>query len=521
MPANLQTFPSPAIGGLDLVSPPQVLAQKPGAAVLLENFETLIEGGYRRINGMVPYGDIPDIINVQDIRGITYYKGVVVVCGEDVLHSPEGTTWYVVNRDKCTKVAAENLPDLDKLPREGTARVEFAITKVDGDDVLIITDDLSKPAMLHVQGEIYTYDESDMAESAGYLHITPYQDHIVLGGGKMHPNTVVVSDRFKPLDYSGTGAWSVQVADEIVGLHTFRDYLYIFCRSSIYRLINLESSKSAAVRPVTTKIGCVDGHTIQEIGGDILFLADDGFRYLGATDRIDDVALNLVSDSIRPLVNTIDPNLGPVSSVVIPSKAQYRIFFTDNLGRKRGLIGTLTPQGVFSWSTTSDMLVEDITLTTEDNMERVFHIGSPTTGSKRVYYHDRGSLFDETPIRAKWRTPYFNMGDSAVRKSLHFLDSYLEAEDKAEVEIDITYDHEDPTVMQPEPFYLAPVVEAARWGDVRWGEFQWGAIRYPLNDIFLEGSGKWIQLTFKDNAIDNSPYIIRGYDLQFTPAGRI
>lgn len=521
MPANLQTYSAPAVGGLDLVSPPQVLAQKPGAAIMLENYETLIEGGYRRINGTIKYGDVPDVIAKQNIRGLAYYKGIVVVCGTDVLHSPDGATWFLVNKDKVDKVASEGLLDLPKIPRDGSQRVEFTVAKVEGEDVLIITDDLNAPAMLHVEGDIYTYTVADNDDVKGYLHIAKYQDHVVMGGGALHPTTVVVSERFAPLDYKGTGAWSVQVADEIVGIHTFRDFLYIFCRSSIYRLVNLESRKDAAVRPVTTKIGCVDGHTIQEIGGDILFLADDGLRYLGATDRIDDVSINLVSDAIRPLINSVNANLGPISSIVIPSKAQYRLFFTDNLGRKKGLIGTLTPEGAFSWSTTSDMLVEDITLTTEDNLERAFQIGSPTTGSKRVYYHDKGNDFDGTPIRAQWRTPYFNMGDSSVRKSLHFLDAYLESEDKAEVEINLTFDHESPQVLQPDPFYLAPVVEAARWGEVRWGEFQWGAIKYPLNDLFLEGSGRWVQFTFKDNAIDNSSYIIRGYDLQFTPAGRI
>lgn len=518
---NLQTFQVPAIGGLDLVSPPQVLAQKPGAAVELENYESLIEGGYRRINGMTAYGDIPDVIRQKDIRGITYYKGVVVAIGDDILHSPNGASWFIVNKKGVSDTSSDALADIsDKLPREGQEPVEFVITKVGNDDVLIITDDRSKPAQLLIKGDLYTYTEAP-EDMKGYLHITKYQDHVVLGGGPEHTDTVAVSERFAPLDYTGTGSWSVKVPDDIVGLHTFRDYLYIFCRRSIYRLINLESAQNAAVRPVTTKIGCVDGHTIQEVGGDILFLADDGLRYLGATERIDDVSIGLVSDPIRPLVNSIDPNLGPVSSVVIPSKAQYRLFFTDNLGRKRGIIGTLTAEGRFSWTTTSDMLVQAITITTEGNVEQVYHIGSPTVGSKRVYYHDRGYDFDGTPIRAQWRTPYFNMGDSAVRKSLHFLDAYLEAEDKAEVEINILFDHEDPTVLQPEPFYLEPVVEAARWGDVRWGGFEWGAVRYPINDLFLEGSGKWVQLIFKDKAIDNSSYIIRGYDLQFTPAGRV
>lgn len=517
----LQTMQVPAIGGLDVVSPPQVLAQNAGGASILNNFEALPEGGYRRINGYLAYGDVPDVIATQDIRGIAYYKGIVAVVGKDVLHSPDGATWRVVNKEEATAVTSEALTTLNQIPRTGKGPVEFSTITVGTHEVLAITDDTDAPALLTVEGDLYTWAVSTNADVAGLRYCTKYQDHIVYAGSEGKPGSIVVSDRFAPLGFSGSGSWEAQVGDEIVGLHTFRDYLYIFCRNSIYRVINLESAKDIAIRPVTTKVGCIDGRSIQEIGGDILFLADDGLRYLGATERLDDVSINLVSSKIRPLINNVAPALGPISSVVIPSKAQYRLFFTDNLGKKRGVIGALQGDGNFAWSTTSDLLVEAMTMTTEGEAEKVYHIGSPTIGTKRVYFHDVGNTFDGTSIKGQWEVPNFNMGESAVRKALHFIDVLLEAEDAASIKLDVSYDHGSPRTLQPEPFYMAPVVQAARYGEAVYGTATYGATRYPLDDIFLEGSGKWIKLTFTDNADNNAPYIIRGYDLQFTPAGRI
>lgn len=519
MAGNLQTFSVPAVGGLDLVSPPQLLADKAGFATTLNNYEAMAEGGYRRINGFAKYGDIPDVISSEDLRGIAYYKGLVVLVGNRLLHSPNGQTWFVVNVAEASETPSNDLAGKTLIPRLGDGNANFVTAIEGGKEVLIITNADNVPASLLIEGDKYTYIESTNTNTSDYLYSVKYQDHIVIAGGDKHPNSIAVSARFSPLDFSGTGSWAAQVQDKITGIHSFRDYLYIFCRSSIYRVINLESAANAAIRPVTTKIGCVDGRTIQEVGGDILFLAADGLRYLGATERIDDVSLNVVSNLIRPLLNSMAPLLGPVSSIVIPSKSQYRLFFTTKAGAHVGVIGTLSGEGVFQWSTTDDLFVSTITNAAEDRNE-IYHAGSPTTGVMRVYQHDTGDSFDGTPIVSTWDSPYYHMGDASVRKNLHLLNLYLESEGTAEVEARFTYDHEKPTVLQPEPYILEPVVEASRWGESQWGNFTYGAVRYPLDDIFLEGSGKWIKLQIKDVA-DNAPYVIRGYDLQTTTAGRI
>lgn len=525
--AELQTLPVAAVGGLDTVSPPQILAQNPGLATELINYEPLAEGGYRKMKGYTRYGDIPDAYGSLEIRGIGSYKGIVAVIGDNVLHSYNGATWYVVNKkgiDATPKKDVDTVA-LDKIPRLGERHVQFQTFLEGSKEVVVITDDKSKPAILYYDAaqRTYQYNEVDLADTAGYRFVTKYQDHVVIGGSIGKPGSIAVSDRFKPDTYTGGGSWAAQVTDEIVGLKVFRDFLYIFCRHSIYRVQNLESSANTQIRPVTTKVGCVDGRTIQEIGGDILFLSDDGLRYLGATERIDDVSINLVSAPVRSLIDSISLHTGPVSSVVIPDKAQYRIFFTTLGGRRMGLIGTLGADGKFVWSTTSDMNVDDITDSVLDEslgVYKVFHIGKHL-GIYRVYQHDYGVDFDGSPYESRWSTPYFHMGDAGIRKSLHDVNIYLEAEDKAELELIIKFDHESSLVIQPEPFYLAPVIKAARYGEAIYSGATYGALRYPLESIFLEGSGKWVQLTFKDSAKDNKPYIIRGFDMQFNAGGRL
>ena len=80
-----------------------------------------------------------------------------------------------------------------------------------------------------------------------------------------------------------------------------------------------------SVVPVTRKIGCVDGKSIQEIGGDLIYLAPDGLRTIAGTERIGDVELGTVSKQIQDRIADIGTD--NITSTIIRSKSQYRLFF--------------------------------------------------------------------------------------------------------------------------------------------------------------------------------------------------
>ena len=90
----------------------------------------------------------------------------------------------------------------------------------------------------------------------------------------------------------------------------------------------------------------LSGYSIQEIGGDLIFLAPDGLRTVAGTARIGDVELGTISSNIQNIVSDLAEtvNLYTINSVVLREKSQYRLFYTNTGAAdstQRGIIGTL------------------------------------------------------------------------------------------------------------------------------------------------------------------------------------
>ena len=70
--------------------------------------------------------------------------------------------------------------------------------------------------------------------------------------------------------------------------------MIVFCENSIHKLINIDDSQNVAIVSIAENVGCLSGYSIQEIGGDLVFLAPDGIRTVAGTARIGDVELGTV-----------------------------------------------------------------------------------------------------------------------------------------------------------------------------------------------------------------------------------
>ena len=82
-------------GGLDKVGTTHTLFRTPGVATQLQNFESSIHGGYRRINGFAKFGSNQPNGSADDIEGIfRYAKGVVACQGANIYYSTDGTTCH-------------------------------------------------------------------------------------------------------------------------------------------------------------------------------------------------------------------------------------------------------------------------------------------------------------------------------------------------------------------------------------------------------------------------------------------
>ena len=71
-------------GGLDLISSSHALFRTPGAATVLQNFESSTTGGYRRVSGYEKLGTssavIPSGLATDTVHGITGYAGWYNCC---------------------------------------------------------------------------------------------------------------------------------------------------------------------------------------------------------------------------------------------------------------------------------------------------------------------------------------------------------------------------------------------------------------------------------------------------------
>ena len=147
--------------------------------------------------------------------------------------------------------------------------------------------------------------EITVTGTKGVKHVTVHDKHLIAAGVEDNLNTIFYSGTLDPTDFTSSGSGSIVLEDQIEGIKSFRNELFIFCTNSIFKLININDSSNIAIVPVTKNVGCLSGYSIQEIGGDLIFLAPDGLRTVAGTARIGDVELGTVSQAIQPVLTNI------------------------------------------------------------------------------------------------------------------------------------------------------------------------------------------------------------------------
>ena len=587
-------------GGLDLVGTTHTLFRTPGVATTLENYESSIHGGYRRINGFAKYGtNTPDTTS-SNIEGIhSYAKGVVACQGSNIYYSPNGTTWTQVNKDTyITKtgtvsvsagsatvtgsgtnftgqfsvgddikinneifnvlsitnntsmtvdgnfVATASSQSIKKNGADATQLASgSAIARVSQSDCkfalyegesqygeLFIVDGNNQPAYLKIDiaSGTHTYFFKEVGRSAPEKSkfATIFGERLIVAGDADNPQVVSYSTRLKPEDFTGSSAGTIDVGDKIKQVKPFRNKLIVFCETSIFQISGLDSTPT--VSGVTKNIGCVSGNTVQEIGGDLIFLAPDGLRTIAGTARIDDIELSSISRKIMPLFrDEVMPFLSSIrfSSMVIREKSQYRLFYfksgtSNNI--QGGVIGTFkissTGAGVYEWSQTKGIPAKVThSGTAEDGSEVLFH----SDESGYVFKHDSGNSFDGSNIVAQYKTPDMDYGDAGIRKTLYYIKTSIRSEGtNNNLKLQTRYDFESNDVTQPAEIDLGALQTPAKFGSgSTFGTTIFGGTLFPQQKTTLTGSG--FTNNFRVRSTGTAfPYTVSGFYVDFIPAGR-
>ena len=529
--AASQPYTVACSGGLVKSSNAIDLLKSPGVAQELRNFEVSIEGGYRRINGFSKFGSAQVTGGTTNILGvIPYADGVIACAGTGIYFSQDGNSWLNVSRSSVAGSGDNYTAFTGRSELARTSQGQISFSLFEGPDydygLLIICDGANEPYYFRMEGtgsninsRTYFSGEITVTGTKFATHGEIHDKHLVVAGVEDNLSTVYYSTLLDPTTFNGTGSGSITLSDQIVGLKSFRNELFIFCENSIFKLQDINGTP--VVIPVAKNIGCLSGYSIQEIGGDLLFLAPDGLRTVAGTARIGDVELGTVSKSIQPLLTDLANNINSyvISSVVLREKSQYRLFYTDtsvDANQQRGIIGTLRPNG-FEWGETRGIEVTEIgSAFNQNGVEKYYH-GS-TAGY--VYNHDTGNNFDGSSILARYATPNYDYGDLGTLKTLHFVKVSASAEGVVEPDVQVRFDYGNTDTPQPpNPFDLGTINPPAIFGDGIFGTTVFGGGNNPLIRVPLQGSGHSNNFTFISDDT-KPPYTINGLYVDFIPSGR-
>ena len=546
---KLQTSSIALKGGLDTVSTSQEMLSKPGWARTLLNFEVSPDGGYRRVNGYTRIGiqandtddswGRPDVLNNGKILGIKHYSGGFIVCQNDKVLFTEGDNIFLqlnVDMDPVNNpsgVDSDTMQISTSLPRLLAQEYNFESFTKNQVTTLIGVCPGAAPMYVNVVVSdpslpLFLYKELAPVSGSfvGAHQCIKYKDQLVIAGMDSAPTEIYYSDILNPDNFEGGNAGSIGFNDRVTGLKMFRNALYVFCINSIHKVTGLETG-SPKNETVTTQMGCLHGGSIQEIGGDLVFLGPDGLRTLSATQKIADVNLSVMSrpvqGALRAIINQIQ--FYSVNSVVIRTKSQYRIFFQNTLTPEDKPLAItfhigIDPEGrqLNQFST-----LEGFDITAIDSGYGDINKEVVLSGDSKgiIYYHDQGANQDGSEINFLFNTHFFDLGNSTIRKNVTKILQRLRPEGVTNYNLSLLYDYEKPGAAQPEPVLVAPSENVGIYDQGAYGQANYGAQELPTIESHLVGSGKTIALKIFPAGLRCDPFSILGFDLEFLPGGQI
>ena len=568
--SQTQPFAFTCEGGL--VKSRSTFIMKPGQALELLNFEPDIKGGYRRINGfrrqinhIVPQtsSSSEKVLmvaffndNVLAARGEKIFSsastelslkilqatgmtgsgtitvdstsgfsssGTLQINSEIFTYTGKTSTTFtgVTRATSSTSAAAHAVDDAVSeswterdTGRTSASKYTFERFNFDGNDKIIVTDGTNDPTVFNT-----SLAATDVTESSveGAKFVTAFKSHMFYAGMSSTPQELVFSQPFDEDAFnSGSGAGSIKIDDTIVGMKAFRNDLFVFCENRIFKLSGTSSS-DFAITPVTRNIGCVNGDTIQEFAGDLIFLGPDGLRTVAGTARIGDVELGTISANVQSIFddNLVDSAL--FESIVIPDKTQYRIFFSKtgtSEDSTKGVICVMKGQ-TFEFSELRGIKPSATDTFVEEGNVLVLHGGF----DGYIHRQEKGDDFDGTSISGRYRSPDLTFNDPGIRKHMQRVILNYEPESAINADMFVRYDYEDKNSARPAAYPLDSTDVVAIYGTSVYGTPTYGGTSQPLVRQPVEGSGFAVALRINDNAT-TAPYSLKGFGLEYQVGAR-
>ena len=577
--SQTQPFSFSCQGGLVLNQP--TFNMQPGQALELENFEPDIDGGYRRIDGFKKFVNhiVPQTSSSTEevLMVVNFANKIVAARGQKIFSSAstelataiasdttmsgsgtitvDSTTGFsssgtlqinseiftytgvtsttftgVTRATSSTSAAAHAVNDVVSeswterdTGRSSASRYNFERFNFDGNDKLVVVDGDNAPTFFNSAMSATDITSAGSGEVStavtGAKFVAAFKDHMFYAGMSSTPQEIVFSVPFDEDNFAtGSGAGSIKVDNTITGLKVFRDNLFIFCESRIFKLSGTSLS-NFAITPVTRNIGCIEpfGSTIQEFAGDLIFLGPDGLRTVAGTARIGDVEIGTISKSIQSLIDDNIKNADLFNSIVIPDKTQYRLFFNKSGLTEENTIGVICvlKGQQFEFAKLKGIKPSSTDSVVESGDVIAIHGGF----DGYVYRQEKGNDFDGTAINGKYRSPDLTFGDPGVRKHMQRVILNYAPEAAISADLFLRYDYESAEGARPNAYPFDSTKVAAVYGTATYGTATYGGATQPLVRQSVEGSGFALALRVNDSGT-TAPYSLKGFGLEYQVGAR-
>lgn len=564
--SGLSPFVFACQGGLVLDQ--STFVMQPGMALELENFEPDVQGGYRRISGynkwtseVVPY----TASATEPVLMTAYFEGDILAArGEKVFKSTNASTTLdgavLAGDTTLTVLSTTGFPSTgtliigtEQITYTGTTSTTFTgctrgangttpagyadgtavyafWTEIDsgrtnatkytffrynlaGTDYIVWADGANNASKY--DGTTVT-DLTATGAPADPKYVTGFKNTLFFAGMSSTPEEIVFTAPYTDDDFAvANGAGSIAVDSKITAIVPFREQLYIFCEERIFRLVG-NSSADFALQPVSREIGCLNGFTVQEFAGDLIYLGPDGLRTVAGTDRIGDVELGTISRQIQERFTNLN-DVDEFDSLVIPDKTQYRLFFSNSdviRANTKGII-CVRKGDTYEFGDLKGIAPSCTDFVVTQGQTVIVHGGF----DGYVYRQEQGDDFDGNTVTGKYRSPDLTMGDAGIRKAFQRVILNYAPEAAVNADLFVRYDYESPNVPRPAAYPFDTTTAVAIYGSSVYGVATYGGQSNPLVRQPIEGSGFAIALRVNDRGT-SAPYSLKGFQLEFEAAAR-
>lgn len=544
MPDEIQSYKVVCSGGLNANENHLFLSEAAsGAATRLVNFEPSLYGGYRRIQGYdyldTSFQEVGEGVAEGKVLSVAIYKNehignpYIIAARKDLGANTYSFYKYIelVGWQAITTGLTLNYTNAGRaVTKLRHAQFDWGggstICFVDGVNNAIIFDGTNWRQLSSTgTGGTSSPGGNQIVDAPSLVDV--FENHLFLGGDLGSRAVLCHSAPQDPYDFTAaSGGGQIIPGFNIVQFKPFRDDLFVFGTNAIKK-VSPDTTAGFVIDQVTSNVGCIARDSVQEIGGDLMFLAPDGFRPVAGTSRIGDVELETVSKAIQVrLVDMIaNYDMDTINGVVIRSKSQVRYFVGDDTFNPQdsyGIIGGLADQaGSINWEF-GELTGIRASCTTSDYIGRTEYVLHGDYDGK-VYRQEIGTNFAGRDILAVYATPYLDFGDTEIRKGMRKVNTFIRAEGPVEFYLSMSYDWGDYNTARPSPYSQeskgGPVQYAGRNIEYNGANILYGGSSKPIMTSDIQGSGYSARATLVTVG-QSEPYSIQGIVFEFSIAGR-